>query len=1037
MFRYVRRDLLRNPRRTIASLIGVILGVGLFSGVLFFIDGSGASMTKRSLAPLALDMQVILNSPLGTGVTLSEKVVGPRALGAGQRRRVLLTVRNTAAAPGNEVVIADVPPAGLAYVPSTTTLNGKRLSDAGGHSPLSQGPAGTGLNLGTVRAGKTVRIAYEARASRPIANAGALHLRGQISTREDVVPTPANSRPDLALSQLARQMARIPGVSAVDGLAFVDLPPSALTAGGRAVDRTVRLFAFDASYARHYPSIHVVSGALSPTAAVISAEAARQLGAVRGGTLDLRLPGRAKALSLPVGGVADLSQAKPLFYSRKSTNLEEFNYVPDAVVVSPALFRSAVIPAFRVATAARGTQLKSLPFLEADVLVDRARLQADPAAALGQTKAIASAIHRVQPTQQYLLDDVSNTLQVARDDAAVGKRMFLFLGLPGGLLAAFLAAYTASVLAVSQRREHANLRIRGAHRGHLVRMLGYRTAALASVGSVAGAALGLVVVLAILGSSSLFEASAGSLVVSALAAVGLGTLITGLALYIPARRSLSREISQERMELSLAPAPAWRRLRLDFALLAAAGIAEAVALGSGVFDAPPGSVYNGQAVSLPSYLLLAPAVAWFGGILLCARGVQAVSAHAPVPAPPRFGSLLRGTLTRSLRRRSWTLATGAVGVGLVLAFGTALAMFTATYDAAKAADSRFTVGSDIRVTPSVLSTRPHPPGFAAQLRVPGVAATTPVVYKIGNAILTSKFNEDRKSLAAIDPAGFERVATLPDKFFVGGSAAAAMQALKRDPSAILVEQHSAGDLHIRTGDTVRVLLARATRQQVIRKFRVAGQYSNFPGFPQGADIVVGLGAYTRATGLRESDFFLAQTTGRDPRSVARVAGALRAGPASRDRLGVETTGTALNKDQSSLTALNVHGLVDLDSLFTLLIAAASVGIFVFGLMLARRREYVVLRAQGLRSFELRSLVLSETALMTASGLAGGVLVGSGLAYLMIRVLRPLFVLDPHLALAPPRIAILAALASAAALVSALAATAILRRLKPTEILRET
>ena len=40
--RYVRRDLVRNPRRSLATLAGITLGVGLFSAVLFFIDGSSA-----------------------------------------------------------------------------------------------------------------------------------------------------------------------------------------------------------------------------------------------------------------------------------------------------------------------------------------------------------------------------------------------------------------------------------------------------------------------------------------------------------------------------------------------------------------------------------------------------------------------------------------------------------------------------------------------------------------------------------------------------------------------------------------------------------------------------------------------------------------------------------------------------------------------------------------------------------------------------------------------------------------------------------
>ena len=36
-----------------------------------------------------------------------------------------------------------------------------------------------------------------------------------------------------------------------------------------------------------------------------------------------------------------------------------------------------------------------------------------------------------------------------------------------------------------------------------------------------------------------------------------------------------------------------------------------------------------------------------------------------------------------------------------------MTIFTATYDAAKVADARFVVGSDIRVTPSALSARAH------------------------------------------------------------------------------------------------------------------------------------------------------------------------------------------------------------------------------------------------------------------------------------------------------------------------------------------
>ena len=58
--RYVLADLARNPRRTLSTMLGVTLGVGLFCGILFFIDGLSASMTQRAFAPLSIDMQRIV-----------------------------------------------------------------------------------------------------------------------------------------------------------------------------------------------------------------------------------------------------------------------------------------------------------------------------------------------------------------------------------------------------------------------------------------------------------------------------------------------------------------------------------------------------------------------------------------------------------------------------------------------------------------------------------------------------------------------------------------------------------------------------------------------------------------------------------------------------------------------------------------------------------------------------------------------------------------------------------------------------------------
>jgi putative ABC transport system permease protein len=949
-----------------------------------------------------------------------------------------LTVRNTAAVPANEVVVDDEPPPPLTYVHGSTKLNGSPIRDKGGRSPLAQGLARTGLNVGALAAGTTLKLEYTARAGRAVAAASALRPQGKVSSREEIVPTPANAPPKVGLDALRAAIARIPAVSSADALSFVDFPPGSLQAGGgKRITDPIRVFAFDRRYQEHYPSIRLAEGSFRPGAALLSAEAARSLAARPGADVELKLPAGKGPLRLPVSGIVDLSTAKPLFYSRNTYQLEDFLYVPSSVVVTPATFEHSIVPAFRAATAIRGETIKSLPLLEVDVLVDRARLHSEPATALAQTKAIARSVNRVAPGQDYLIDNISNTLQVARDDAAVGKRMFLFLGLPGALLAAFLAAYTGSILASTQRRENAILRIRGAHRGHLLRALVYRTVVLASVGSIVGAGIGLLSVAVILGADTLFEASAGPLLRSALAAVGFGMVTTGLALYIPGRRALRRDVGEERGELAANPAPAWRRLRLDFVMLAVAGVAEVYAFNTGAFDAPGGNVFTGQAVSLPAHLLLAPLVAWFGGMLLSVRVFQAVTSRIPIPAPPRFGPLVRGTLFRSLKRRSWSLATGIAGVGLVVAFGTSLAIFSATYDAAKVDDARFAVGSDLRVTPSVLSGRPHPAGYAKRLAVPGVAGTTPVVSKLQNSVLIAQDNQDARNLTAIDPRSFRRVAALSNSFFPDISAAAAMKALEQNPRGLLVNTQTADDLHIEPGNDVQVLLARGTKKQALKPFKVVGLFERFPGFPQGTDIVATLGYYQAATHIERTDFFLARATDRGSSGLARAVAGIRAGPGRAEPLNVDTRETALDKDQSSLTALNVHGLVDLNSLYTLLMAAAGIGIFVFGLMLQRRSEYVTLRAHGMLAGELRALVLGEAALVAICGLVAGLLVGTGIGSLLVHVLRPLFILRPSVTFPVGDIALLAGLALAATLVSSLAATAILRRLKPTELLRET
>ena len=1034
MIRYAWRDLVRNPRRTLASMIGVALGIGLFSGVLFFLDGSAATMTSRALAPLDLDIQRMVTAD-PDGLSLTERITGSKALEAGQQTTVELTVRNGGVAPANDVVVRDEPPQPLTYVGHSTALDGTPVPDIGGEGPLSHGVAGFGFTVGRMEPGESVTISYTAEAAEAVADVGALGPQATVSSRELPVPVEANSERILTLDELLARVSAIPGVAAADGLGMVDLPAGALTTEDAEVPDAVRLFAFDRGYLDHYPSIQVVDGALDPQGVLISVEAARSLGVAPGDEISLQIPGRYDPLSLQVSGVVDLARADPLFSSRKASKLEAFLYTPNSVVIPLETFRDQVIPAFGRERATVGTVTRTFPTLEVDALVDRDRLRADPATALRQTTAVAAAIDRIGPGQGYLIDNISNTLAVASEDAAAGKRMFLFLGLPGAILAAFLAAYAGSVLAATERREHATLRVRGAHRGHLRTIAFTKTLVIACVGSAVGVILGLASAGAILGWSALLEASVGALLLSALMAVGVGSAITAVALYLPARRSLRREVSDERHAMPASTVPAWRRLGLDAALLTAAVLIEIVVIRRGGLDPPSGSVYAGLAVSLPVGLLPAPLIVWVAGLLVCVRIILAIVARAPVPSSRHFGAIVPGIASRGLRRRSGDLASGIVGLGLVVAFGVGLALFAATYDATKADDARFTVGADLRITPSVLSAEHPGASYAAELTVPGVSGVSPVVFDLENAVLIGPFNQQRENLAAVDPTSLTSVTPLPDQVFSGATAADTLAALGADPRGVLVDEETADDLSVDVGDPVDIVLALGTKWETQERFHVVGLFARFPGL-SGANLVVNLDRYREATGIDTVDLFLAGVDERSHEGLAGAVASLRSGPGARDPLHIETTETALDKDQSSLTAVNVTGLVRLNTFFALLMSATAIAIFVFGLMLQRRGEYVVLRAQGLRSGELRALVLLEAAVVTVGGLAAGVLVGTLTAILSIRILRGLFILDPRITFPFWHLASLSALVLAATIVSGLAATELLRRLHPAEILRE-
>ena len=1032
--RYVWRDLVRNPRRSLSALAGITLGVGLFSAVLFFIDGSSASMTARAIAPLPIDIQRVLADPLGHQVRLTEQF-RPARLEAGGVAEVTLVLANRSSRPANEVVIRDQPPPPLTYVAGSTTIDGEAFPDPGGDSPFAQGEAELGLNLGTVPARTQVIVAYRVRAGSAVASVPALGSGATFSSREVPAPAAANASEPLTPDQLTDRIAAIPGVAHADRLAMVDLAPGSLRSGSRQLSDPVRVFGFDDSYRLRDPAIRIVAGSQQPGQGLVSAEAARTLGVRIGDSVQLRVPGATAPLVVPISGTTDLTGARSLFYSRSARELEQFVYVRNSVVVSSEVFDTSIVTAFRNAATTTGRTVRSLPLLEVDVALQREPLDADPGTALLETTAVSRAVAEIAPGPDELIDNVSNTLSVARDDARVAKRMFFFLGLPGAILAAILTSYAGGVLAGALRREQAILRIRGADRRLLLAMHAVRSLILAAVGSSLGVALGLLSAVAVLSADDVGRASTASLLSSAGISAGCGFVATAVALYAAGLGAIRRQIHDERAQLA-SRRPWWRRVWLDLLILVPLAFLVRQAERSGAFEGVGGSVYYGRSVSLRLQLVVIPLAVWVGSVLLFARLVGLLLPRVPLPRHRRFGGPWRGLLTRSVRRRSWSVVGAVIMLGLIVALGTSIACFSASYDRAKSADSRYVVGSDLRITPAPTSTRAHPPGYSHALQVAGVERATPVVFGLSNALVESETNEDAANLAAVDPAAYARVAPTADGNFVGQSATAALAALEQHPTGVFVGSELADLLDVEQGDDVSVLLARGSKQQKLTEMQVLGLFERLPGFPEGANLLVNLERHVQLVPATNATFFLARTTDADPGTLHQAMAALAAGPGSTDALQLESRETALDKDQSSLAALNIRGLLTLDSAYALAMAATAVGVYVFGLLLQRRREYVTLRAQGVRTGLVRSLLVSEAVGVAVLGAGPGVVVGMVMATFLVRVLRPLFILTPAVIVPAGQIALLAGLVLVVSVLASLAATRLVNRLSATELLRD-
>ncbi|WP_406227607.1 FtsX-like permease family protein [Streptomyces anthocyanicus] len=721
-----------------------------------------------------------------------------------------------------------------------------------------------------------------------------------------------------------------------------------------------------ADYRSHFPDeLRTLSG--SGTGVLLAQQTASNLHAAPGDTIGVRLPG-AGLRQVRVDGVVDLPQADSLFQKVGAPTLSQPTAPPDNVVL---------LPADRFASLTHGaTDVTTQIHVARD-----AKLPADPAAAFSSVTGAAHHLEAKSAGSALVGNNLGAALDSARQDALYAQILFLFLGVPGAVLAAALTVAVASAGGERRRREQGLLRLRGLRPRQITALAGLEAALVGTVGGLAGLGLAALTGRLAFGAAS-FGAGAGTWALWYAVAFVLGVVVAAAAVLVPALRDLRTvTVADTRREPRGSRSPWWLRYGLDFALLIGSWL---------VFRASSGNQYalvlapeGVPSVSVSYWAFLGPALLWLGAALLLWRLTLLVLAHGR-PALARLARPLTATLSKTtaavLSRRRRPLARSVVLLALAVSFAISTAVFNSTYQQQSEVDARLTNGADVTVT--------EPPGAhvgpsaADTLKVSGVRHVEPLQHRYAYV------GSDLQDLYGVRPATVAKATSLQDAYFSGGTAGQLMRRLAQRPDNLLVSEETVHDFQLSPGDTVNLRIQDA-RTKALRTvpFHYAGIVKEFPTAPKDSFFVANADYVAKATGSNAVGAFLLDTGGSHQQQIAAHL---------RKQLGTGATVTDLTQTRgtvgTSLTSVDLAGLTRIELAFAVLLSAGAGGLVLALGLAERRRTFAVASVLGAKSGQLRGMVLTEALLLAAGGLAGGAVIGWALSEMLVKVLTGVF--DP-------------------------------------------
>jgi putative ABC transport system permease protein len=628
------------------------------------------------------------------------------------------------------------------------------------------------------------------------------------------------------------------------------------------------------------------------------------------------------------------------------------------------------------------TQLETLPqtaFRQVHASFDHAVLPGDPVAAYVEALAAANNLSARLAGEGIIANNLAVRLDGVRLDALFAKVLFMFLGVPGAIVAVLLTMLIVLSGTDRRRQEIALLQMRGATPGRSIAFAGLEALMVGVTGAAAGLAIAWLVAVLLLALPAGW-ASLGLYVGAALCGIGAAFLIFLVPAIAAVQRSAIQNLSfTDTHDNTL---PAWKRLWLDLALLVIAAIVfwQTSATGYQVVAAP-----EGVATAVVDYkAYLTPGLLWIGLALLLLRLCTAFMAKGKVilrmmlmPLAKRFS----GIVTMAMSRDRARIAKGVVLVALAFSFAVSTAIFNSTYEQQARVDAALTNGADVAVTGTALD--PASSEMAKIASIPGIAWTEPMQHRFAYV------GTDLQDLYGIDAATIGKATAMSDAYFADGHAKATLARLRATPDGVLVSDETVTDFQLQPGDRINLRL-QSGKDHAFHAvpFTFIGVVREFPTAPTDSFLVANASYVAEATGNDSAETVLVKTAG-DP---ATVAGAIRSALGDGSVLKVTDIGETARRIGSSLVAVDLHGLTALELFFALPIIAGAVGlVFALGLE-ERRRNFAILLALGAKARHLGAFLWSEALVVYVAGLVSGLAIGITLAWVLVKMMTHVF--DP-------------------------------------------